>query len=124
MSSKTITFLSYKHLSPRGGAIEVRYSFSVLDTALAGTPYGQTEAIPYTIYVKLASSVQAMWGLKQPQMEKVMYEYARRYLCKMVSNGREDFSEILDLYTSTMPLKCPFDPGNISMTLGESQVVA
>jgi hypothetical protein len=124
MPSKTITFLSYKHLPREGGLIEVSFTFSILDTALVDAPDEHAETTYRTIIVKLPHSAQMMWGLRPPQVEKVMFEYARRYLYHMVAGGQEDIREMLDLRTTSVPMKCPFDPGNISMTLGESHVVS
>ena len=124
MPSKTITFQSYKRLPQEGGVIEVIFTFSILDTALVGTADEHVEATHRTISVKFPRSARMMWGLQPPQMEKVMFEYARRYLNSMVAGGQENISELLDLRTTSVPMKCPYDPGNISMTLGESHVVS
>ena len=123
MPSKTITFLTHRRLPQDGGAIEARFSFSILDTALIGTPDEQTETTYHTIFVRMPHTLQVVWNLQLPQLDKVMYEYARYYLSKMLGEGQQQFSEMLDLYTSTTPLKCPYDPDSISMTPGESHVV-
>jgi len=123
MPSKTITFLSLESLPQRGDKIEICFTFSLLDTSLVGTPEEQTKTTYPTVIVKMSRSLQTTWNLHPPELEKIMFEYAERHLDKLVADGNEVVSESLDLYTSTAPLKCPYDPSSIMITPEESHEV-
>jgi hypothetical protein len=123
MPTKTITFLYLEPLLQRGDAIEIRFHFSLIDTSLVDTPEEPKEISYHTIVVKMSRSRQAMWNLQPAQLKKIMYEYGKRHLDRLVADGKVAVSEMLNLSTSTTPRECPYDPSRITMTPGRSYEV-
>jgi hypothetical protein len=123
MPLKEITFLSFKPHPQQGNVIECHFTFSVIDTSLVGMPEELAATDVYAIVVKMSRSLQAVWKLQSAEMEKVMYEYAKRHLDEHLALGVAAFSRLLDYTTATAPLRCPYNPGSISMEPGDRHIV-
>ena len=118
MASKTLTFVSFERLPTVGDYTDIRFNFSIVDTSLVGSPEEGTHTSQVKVLVRISRTLEAIWKLAPPQLDKVLYEFAKRHLQDKVSDGTDIPDEQVDLNTSTAPQECPCELERISMIPG------
>ena len=118
MGTTSVKFLDFEQLSKAGDYIEIVFSFSLVDAYLVGRPEEDTSTTRARVSVRMTRSLQSIWRLESPRLEKVMFEYAKRALQARVSRGSPKEYDQIDLNTTTAPSICPFDPDRITITPG------
>jgi hypothetical protein len=113
-----ITLLDYECLPKAGDYREFIFTFSVVDPSFMGSPDEQSQSSVLCLTVKISRSLQAIWNL-----DKVLFEYAKRKLVEKLSRGIILADATIDLNTSTVSSTCPFDPDTISLIPGSSNEV-
>ena len=116
MSSKTVKFLSGEWTPNVGGGKSFLFKYSILDTAFVGSSEEASHIDIHDITVKISYSQEGVWNLKQSELEKVLFEYAKRHIASKVEEDVLTQHEEILLYTYTTPVKCPYDPDRIIMS--------
>jgi hypothetical protein len=120
MSSKTVRFRSCEWLPDLGGGKRILFKYSIVDTAFVDSFDEASHIDINDVTVKISYSQESMWNLEQSELEKVLFEYARRNIAsKVEENALTQHEEIL-LYTYTTPNICPYDPDRIIMSFDKS----
>lgn len=103
------------HLLPKTiDAVEYQFPFTVVDSSLIGSPEEESETKQHSVTVGITGVLDACWRLSQPDLVKVLFEYAKRHIAEKLKDGTLSDKEELWLLTSSHPSKCPFDPSMIS----------
>jgi len=118
MTSKTLTFIGFEYVPKAGDYTDIRFDFSIVDTAFVGGPEERKNTSQVKVLARISRTLEAIWKLAPPQLEKVLYEFAKRHLQDKVSDGTDSADERIDLNTSTAQQDCPYEPERISITPG------
>lgn len=94
--------------------VEYQFPFTVVDSSLIGAPEEESETRRHTVKIVIAGVDVACWGLSQPDLVKVLFEYGKRYIVEKLKYGTLSDKEELRLSDLNPPDKCPFDPSMIS----------
>ena len=123
MSAVTVTYLGLEHLSKRGDYDEYIFSFSLVDTALIGAPEESSETSVTDVAARISRSLQSIWRITLPQVEKVLFEHSRRALLERLSSEGKTAELAVDLNSSTAPRENPYDLDRIAMATGTTYEV-
>ena len=94
--------------------VEYQFPFTVVDSSLIGAPEEESETRQHTVKVVITGVLDACWGLSQPDIVKVLFEYGKRHIVEKLKDGTLSDKEELRLSDLNPPDKCPFDPSMIS----------
>ena len=96
--------------------IEYKFPFTVVDSSLIGKPEERYSTEKHIIKTSINGTLAGMWNLVNNliDLEKVLYEYSKRYVKDKLKEGTLRNIEKLELSTSNYPNECPFDPSRIA----------
>lgn len=97
-------------------AREYKFPFTVVDSSLIGKPEERYYTKNHIIKTSIDRTLASMWNLFDNliDLEKVLYEYSKRYVKDKLKEGTLRNIEKLELSTSNYPNECPFDPSRIA----------
>jgi hypothetical protein len=118
---KTVAFLDYKpSINSSNDAFECQFKFSVIDSALIGTPR-QNESI-HTIKVQMSDFLMSSWGLPgfkgfsvTEAMIKIAFQSVEEHITEQLKKGSLQEGELAPLImtTANSPKSCPYNLSNI-----------
>lgn len=111
---KKVRFSNPLLLLTNRDAVEYQFPFTVVDSSLIGAPEEESETKQQIVKVGITRTLVACWGLSQPDLVKVLFEYGKRHIAEKLKDGVLSDKEELWLSTSSHPSKCLFDPSRIS----------
>lgn len=111
---KKVRFGNPNRLPTTRDAVEYQFSFTTVESSLIGAPEEKSETKQHIVKVSITGTLAACWGLSQPDLVKVLFEYGKRHIAEKLKDGTLSDKEELWLSTSSHPSKCPFDPLRIS----------
>ncbi len=117
--TRTVKFTDGRWLPTTLDGSEYELKYSVVDTDLVGEPDEFSRTTHGSIVVFISGSRAATWRLDRSSLEKVLFEYAKRYIRDKVVDNTLSEREELQLTTSTTPDECQFDPKRIEISLDE-----
>jgi hypothetical protein len=89
------------------------FPFSVIDSALVGTPEEARCTTQHELIVTATRSRLAAWKLGEDALVRVLFEIGRRELAKEVAAGRVLPKHTFRITTMTHSAFCPFAPARI-----------
>src|SRR5438105_9934643 len=116
---RTIHFGNGKDVTPAGGDLErFSFDFTVVDSALIGTPEEEAATEHHRVIASVSDVREGTWNLaSRDDLRKVLFEYAQRFVCELVENGKLDKDqntvERPMLTSSNSPDACQFNPAKI-----------
>ncbi len=114
---KTIVFKEPKHIFSDNALDATEYSFpyTMVDTALVGSPEERSETKCNRIKVSISGTLETMWFGRDENLDitKVLFEYGKRHIIQKLKDGTLLEKEELWLTTATHPKSCPFNSDRI-----------
>jgi len=111
----TVRFLNDEWLpvTRDGSDYLLRYSF--VDSELFDKPEEESQTQDGYIIVGISGTLTSMWGLSRDDLRRVLFEYGKRHIRDMISEGAMSTRTELQLTTANSPKKCPFNPKRINL---------
>ena len=124
----TITFGEPENVTnPGQDGVEYSFPFTIIDTALIGTPEQKSQTHEHRIIVPISRTRRAGWHLSDSALVAILFEFGRRHLADIVrSHGiPSDYTlRFPTISTASHPdIPCPFDPEAIPTPTGFTMTV-
>lgn len=113
---RRVKFLKAEWRPETGDRQELSIEFLLIeegDTGKERSEFSQTRR--RRIVVGISRSLEKCWGLGRVDLEKVLFEYAKRHIKNKVRDNTLGYYEELQLNSYNTSLKCPYDPANIKI---------
>lgn len=115
---KTIVFNDPQRLVTTRDASEFLYPYSIVDSSLIGAPEERSRTSRFTLKVGASGTLESCWGLSEPDLVKVLFEYGKRHIVQKLKDGALTDSEELLLHTANAEVPSPFDVSRIESPAG------
>jgi hypothetical protein len=116
MASKSIRFSNFKERPTNTGLRQeyaLEYSIVDTDSGEPEDPHSKTREV----VIGISSTLKGIWGLDAENLQKVLFEFAKRHIKDKVWDNTLSAYEEIQLTSRNAPSQCPFDPMKIEMTL-------
>ncbi len=113
--SITIRFTNDEWLPRTRDGIDYLLRFSFADSEFVGKPDEPFLTTQAHIVIGISGTLNSMWGLSENNLRKVLFEYGKRHVETMISEGTLANQTELQLTTFGAPAQCPFDPDRIDL---------
>ena len=120
ISSRTVRFRSCEWLPNSGGGKGILFQYTIVDTIFVNSFDEASHTDINDVTVKISYSQESMWKLKQSELEKVLFEYAKQHIASKIEEDVLTQHEEILLYTYTTPIICPYAPNRIMMSFDKS----
>jgi hypothetical protein len=88
----------------------IKFPFALVSSEYVGTPRQTSETKSGRISVEITGSLMAVWRLEKSKLSKVLFQFAKEHLEKMLKQGKFEPDTKVTLNTGTHKGSCPFDP--------------
>lgn len=116
--SITVKFTNDEWLPVTRDGSDYRLCYSFVDSKLVDKPEESFHTKQGQIIIGISGTLETMWGLNRDGLQKVLFEYGKRHLETMISEGAMVERTEVQLTTASAPKQCPFDPKRINILLG------
>ena len=121
--SKTVKFSQARYIITRRDTHEYMFCFSVVDSSLIRSPEEESKTKAHRIKVIITRTLASCWDLNDKDLEKVLFEYGKRYITEKLKEGTLNDKEELWLSTGSHPIECEFNPLRIPNPDGATFIV-
>lgn len=122
-SSTTITFLSGEILPKTRATVDYSINYCFLPTKFVDTPEQESKTKFGRVLIGISYTLMSIWNLKEEDLTKVLFEYAKRYIIKKAGEKALGGDSNLDLTTNNTPKKCPYSPQRIKVGFNNPMIV-
>lgn len=112
----TIQFANDEWLPRTRDGIDYLLRYSFVDSEFVGKPDESFLTTQAHIVIGISGTLNSMWGLSENNLRKVLFEYGKRHVETMISEGTLANQTELQLTTFSAPAQCPFDPDRIDLS--------
>lgn len=116
--SVAITFTKYELLAVTRDGFDYQLDYSYVPSDLVGQPEEVAEKRDGTVVVGISRTLATSWRLGREDLEKVLFEYAKRHVRAKAEEGSLGGSSEVQLTTANAARPCPFDPARIQLGIG------
>lgn len=99
--------------NPERDGISYKFLFSRIQNNKKVQPDEKVALTQYKVVVNCSRTLSAVWNLKEENLLKVLYCFARDELSKKVDDGFSEREITIDLHTGNSSQDCPYDPAQI-----------
>jgi hypothetical protein len=114
-SSVTVTFNQDQWLPVTRDGLDYQIHYSYVSSDLVGQPEEETETKSGTVLVGISRTLSSMWNLEGENLQRVLFEYAKRHIAAKAEEGSLGGHSELQLTTASAPGECPFNPARIHL---------
>jgi hypothetical protein len=118
MRKKTIRFERPIKLPITRDAIEVWFSYKIIDSSIIGSPEEKSKTEDYNLTIGASRTLTSCWALDDPELIKVLFEFGKRYIVQKLKDKTLLSNEELDFTTANTQTELPFDPKKIDEPIG------
>jgi hypothetical protein len=116
--SVAITFTKYELLAVTRDGFDYQLDYSYVPSDLVGQPEEVAETRDGTVVVGISRTLATSWRLGREDLEKVLFESAKRHVRAKAEEGSLGGSSEVKLTTANAARPCPFDPARIQLGIG------
>ncbi len=116
--SIVVKFISDEWLPETRDGLDYQVRYTFVDSVFVDKPEEVLRTKQGHIIVGISGTLNSMWGLTRDDLRKVLFEYAKRHIGKMVSEGALVKQTEVQLTSVSAPSRCPFDPQRINIAFG------
>jgi len=110
-----VRFQSDEWLPKSGDYSDYKLHYSFVNSDLLGKPEEESQTKNGYIKIRISGTLSAIWGFKDEDLRKILFEYGKRYIGETISKGALIDHIELQLNPYNFPEKCPFDPNQIDL---------
>jgi len=121
-----IRFNSGSNVPTNRDATEMLFGYEFVHESFLGKPEEKSKTKHYSIRVSVSGRLEASWhayGLAWKDLNKILFEYGKRYVIDKIKDGTIQENEVLDLLSLNVPSPCEFDPNKIQEPTGYTEIV-
>ena len=111
----TVRFQSDEWLPKSGDYSDYKLHYSFVNSDLLGKPEEESQTKNGYIIIRISGTLSAIWGFADEDLRKILFEYGKRHISKLISEGAPIDCVGLQLNSYNFPEKCPFDPNQIDL---------
>jgi hypothetical protein len=112
MKELTLTFGKPEDISGNDSIVYL-FPFSVIDSALIGSPEETRVTTSHRLIVQIVESRLPAWDLSRSELVKELFEIGRRTVMEKAKEGTLSHEERVTVNTATHSSTIPFDPSRI-----------
>lgn len=116
--SVAITFTQYEFLAVMRDGFDYQLDYSYVPSDLVGQPEEVSETRDGTVVVGASRTLATSWRLGREDLEKVLFEYAKRHIRAKAEEGSLGGRSEIQLTTANAARRCPFDPTRVQLEIG------
>ncbi len=114
--SITIRFSKDEWLPRTRDGLDYLLRYSFVDSEFIGKADEAFLTRQAYIVIGISGTLNSMWGFSKNNLCKVLFEYGKRHVETMISEGTLANQTELQLTTYSAPAQCPFDPERIDFS--------